>query len=73
MKKTELSSGWRTFTNPDGSRGGTVHVTATVEDGAWIEPTAIVFPNITIHSDEYVRNGEFRSGDRAAAVKAPTP
>lgn len=53
---------WRIHTNPDGTKGGMVSVSATVEDGAFIPVSAVVMSGVHVPKDAEITDGALVTG-----------
>ena len=55
---------WYEYENPDGSKGGTVSVHATIEAGTYVPVGAIVGANSHITQKDKILDGDYVSGNR---------
>lgn len=54
---------WRVHVNPDGSKGGMVSTSATIEEGAVIPVSAVVMPGVHIAQDDEIHDGDLVTSD----------
>lgn len=62
---------WRAHVNPDGSRGGMVSTSATIEEGAYIPVSAVVLPGVYVPQNAQIVDGSLITTDGSVQFSPP--